>query len=200
MIGKIKRGCLFVISAPSGGGKTTLTELALKDLQKNYSIQRVITFTTRKKRAAEVDGVDYNFVTEEDFRERKAAGFFVEVTEYNGNLYGSPNDYLPLLDQGISLIAITDRNGIMSYKALSDKIVPIWIIPPSLEVLKNRLAAREGHNSGSFAARLALAAEEMKAEAEHPLCRYTILNDNIEAAAQKLAAVIGKCIDEENLT
>jgi guanylate kinase len=187
---KSKKGLLFIVAAPTGGGKTTIVNNALGFLQKNFFIERIVTYTTRQMRKNEEDGRDYIFVTREEFLRLQAAKHFFEITTYNDNLYGSPRDLVERIAEGKSFIAITDRVGIISYKKLYDKAVCVWIKPPSLEILGARLKKRGSESEDSLQRRLALAREEIAAEEHTPLCKYKILNTTIESATEKLIDII----------
>lgn len=187
---KSKRGLLFVVSAPTGAGKTTLVTKALPILQEQFAISRIVTYTTRAQRPGEIHGQDYQFVTKAEFISLQMSNFFVETTQYHDNLYGSPKDFLPRLPQGESFIAITDRAGLVFYKNLCPEAVCIWITSPSLEVLAKRLASRGSESPASLKHRLQLAEVEMIAEHNTPLCTHHIVNDNIDHAVATLIRVI----------
>ena len=187
---KSKKGLLFIVAAPTGGGKTTLVNNALSLLKKKIPIERIVTYTTRPMRKNEENGRDYIFVDREEFLRLQAAQHFFEVTTYNDNLYGSPRSFLKQIPKGASFIAITDRSGVISYKQLCDKAVCIWITPPSLEILATRLKNRGSESEESLHQRLALAAEEIAAEEHTPLCSYEIINSTIESATEQLVDII----------
>jgi guanylate kinase len=196
-IGKSKSGCLFVVSAPTGGGKTTLVTNAIAALQNSFQIERVVTYTTRTPRFGEVNGIDYVFVGEEEFSRLHSANHFVEVTTYNDNLYGSPRAFLEKLPTGASFIAITDRAGIVAYKKLCDTAICVWITPPSLETLAVRLRNRDSETEESFKQRLELATEEMAAEKQTPLCSYLIINSDLETATAEFVDIIQSNLQPE---
>lgn len=187
---KSKRGLLFVVSAPTGGGKTTLVTRALGSLSSRFPISRLITYTTRQPRPGEVHGTDYVFISKEEFLKLQIDNFFAETTSYNGNMYGSPLSFLQFLPTGQSFIAITDRAGIAAYQLVCPTAVCIWIYPPSLEILSLRLKNRGSESSTSLEQRIALAAQEISAEQDSPLCTYHILNEKVEEAAAQLIEII----------
>lgn len=184
-----------MVSAPTGGGKTTLVTKALSSLSPRFPITRLVTYTTRQPRPGEVHGTDYTFISKEEFAKLQIENFFAETTCYNGNMYGSPLSFLQLLPTGQSFIAITDRAGIAAYQLVCPTAVCIWIYPPSLEVLSLRLKKRGSENAASLEQRLALGAEEILAEQNSPLCAYHILNENIEEAAGQLIEIIEKHLE-----
>lgn len=185
---KSKSGRLFVVAAPTGGGKSTLVTRALAKL--NSLVTRIVTYTTRPPRPGEIDGQDYIFVNRDAFTKLQAENHFAEVTTYNDNLYGSPRAFLDRLPNGESFVAITDRAGLKFYKQLCDTAVCIWISPPSLEVLQTRLANRRSETPGSLMRRLALAAQEMAQEKSSPLCHYHIINDELDRATEELIKIM----------
>ena len=193
---KSKSGLLFVVSAPTGGGKSTLVTKALPILQKQFAISRIVTYTTREQRPGEIHGQDYHFVTKAEFFARQNADFFAETTQYHNHLYGSPKDFLPMLSEGKSFIAITDRAGVAFYKKLCPNAICIWITPPSLEVLAKRLTARGSESPDSLKHRLQLAEAEMISEQQIPLCSNYIVNDDIGSAVAALVEMISTAINK----
>lgn len=179
-----------MISAPTGGGKTTLVNKALPILQEKIAISRIVTYTTRAKRQGEEHGKDYQFVTKEQFNLLNEANFFIEVTSYNDNLYGSPNNFSSNLSIGESFVAITDRLGLSFYKDFFPEAVCIWIAPPSLNILATRLTERGSESEKSLKQRLQLAEEEMMAEKTTPLCHHHIINDKLDQAVTSLISII----------
>lgn len=191
---KSKRGLLFVVSAPTGGGKSTLVTKVLPALQEQFAISRIVTYTTRIQRPGEIHGQDYQFVTKEDFLTLQNANFFLETTQYHDNLYGSPKDFFSHLAQGKSFIAITDRRGLAFYKSLYPEAVCIWITPPSLEILAKRLASRGSESPDALKHRIQLAEAEILAEQKNPLCPIHIINDDMDYAIKMLTSVITKSL------
>ena len=187
---KSKRGQLFVISAPTGGGKSTLVAKTLASLQKKFHIARIVTYTTRPPRPGEEAGKDYHFVSHEQFEKLEKDSFFTEVTAYNTHVYGSPRNFLEPLEQGTSFIAITDRAGIAFYKTHYPFTICIWITPPNLATLTSRLTKRGSETPESLQRRLQLAEQEMQAEIDHPLCTEHLINDELEASALELQHLI----------
>lgn len=193
---KIKRGTLFVVSAPTGGGKSTVVTQALQGLEKKFPISRIVTYTTRPSRPGENPGVDYHFVSKELFKKLQSENKFAEITQYNNNFYGSPRDFLLQLDEGKSFIAITDRAGVVFYKNLCPDAILIWIAPPSLEVLQQRLKLRGSETAASLQQRLALAEKELALEQASPLCSHHIINDQLPSAVNQLVEIVESYLGE----
>ena len=172
-------GTLFVISAPSGAGKTSLV-LAL--LKHRPGLSRLITYTTRSPRAGEVNGCDYHFITESDFKLKIEQNFFLEWSCAYGAYYGSPRSLLDDIRQGQSFIAIVDRLGARALHKLITSAVCIWIVPPSLSVLERRLTLRASDCQERIRYRLQLARQEMEQERIEPFFQFVIVNDSFEEA------------------
>jgi guanylate kinase len=157
---------LLVISAPSGGGKTTLCQ---ELLHANQRLQRGITCTTRNPRPGEQNGVDYYFLTVEDFKARVAAGDFLEHAEVYGNYYGTLKaEVLNRLRQGFDVMLSVDVQGVASIKKqaqtvpeLANALVTVFLTPPSLEILEARLRKRAADSDEVIRKRLGMAREEI---------------------------------------
>src|SRR3989338_2709281 len=122
---------LFVVSAPSGAGKTTLVKAALEHLCKKFPIKRVITYTTRPARAGEMDGEHYYFISVNDFKQKVTEGFFLEWSSWYDHYYGSPVSIIEEIKKGTSFVAILDRAGAAEVLRAYPKAVCIWITPGS---------------------------------------------------------------------
>ncbi len=179
---------LFVVSAPSGAGKTTLVTELLQSLPAGCCLERVVTYTTRMPRPKETD-IHYHFMSAEQFKERIQEGFFLEWSSWYGNYYGSPKSVLEKLKKGISLIMILDRSGARAIKALVPKAELIWIKPPSLAVLEERLKKR-GDDTASRIFRLERADLELKEEEKEHLFHHTIINDDKGRALIELRRIV----------
>lgn len=176
------KGSLIVVSAPSGAGKTTLCSAILKSLD---SIAFSISYTTRKPRSGEVDGVDYYFVSEERFKEMIERGEFAEWAVVHGNYYGTSRKTIDdLMERNIDVLLDIDVQGAKQIKALYPDAVLVFIMPPSFEELKKRLYTRGAEN---LELRLRRAFEEMR---EYSFYDYVIINDNLERAISDLRAII----------
>lgn len=153
-------GLLFVVSGPSGAGKDTLVEALRQQLPRlKYSVSA----TTRDPRPGEIEGEHYFFLTREEFERRLAAGGFLEWREYNGNLYGTPRDYVERsLTEGYDLIMKPEVNGALAIKRTFPEAVLIFLAPDRFSNLRMRLLARRTETTEEIARRLEIAHEEFK--------------------------------------
>ncbi|MCK4265157.1 guanylate kinase [Candidatus Babeliales bacterium] len=184
-----KDGKIFIVSAPSGTGKTTLVNSVLGSIGNKYNISKVITYTNRKPRPGEKDGVDYNFISPEEFNEKMKDNFFLETTIYSDKYYGSPALIKEELKLGKSFVLLVNREGTKSVCGLLSNPVTIWLEPPSLEVLKSRLLKR-GDSHSQIEKRLNLAEQELKEEKNHRLFKYHIINDVFNKAADGILQIV----------
>jgi len=190
-------GKLFIVSAPSGAGKTTLVNEVLGRLGLKYSIDRVITYTSRAVRLGEKPGKDYHFLSPEGFNRKINDGFFLEWSGEYDHYYGTPRHILNELKQGLSRVLVIDRAGAKSVlsiaqdpsPALREGVVPIWIYTSDFVELERRLVARGDNTNEQIKRRLEIAQKEVKKEQEKPLYKYRILNDNFTKASQELEAL-----------
>lgn len=189
---KIKQGVLFVISAPTGGGKTSITTAVCKKLAEKIPITQVITYTTRPPRTNEQHGTDYIFVKEKEFLEKKQENFFLETNFYAGNWYGSPRSIFQDLAHGLSLVLVLDRSGAKIIKKIIPAAVLIWIEPPNVETLTQRLFKRESETSQLLRQRLEVAKQEMAQENQEPFFTYHVMNENINKAVDEVSCIIMK--------
>jgi guanylate kinase len=192
------RGTLFVVSSPSGGGKGTIIRHVL-DVVENLSYS--VSYTTRAPRLSEIDGREYFFVSREIFDEMKAAGEFLEWACVHGNFYGtSKRQILDETAAGADIILEVDVQGAASVRQLLMDSVSIFILPPSYEVLRQRLIARGTDTSEQLEVRLRNAPEELK---QYSSFDYVIINDEINRAAGLLASIIyaerARCMRQEGL-
>ncbi|NLM16946.1 MAG: guanylate kinase [Candidatus Riflebacteria bacterium] len=179
------RGKLFVISGPSGVGKTVLC---------NYLLQRFfpgviysISTTSRQPRGNEAEGQEYNFCTKEEFEKAIQEDSFVEWACVHGNYYGTPYKFLEdTLNAGKNLLLNIDVQGAIKIKNKFPDAVMIFILPPSMSELEQRLRIRNADTEDSLKRRMANAEEELKYTAVY---NYTIVNDNLEKAQKELAEI-----------
>jgi len=184
---KIKRkGILFVISAPSGAGKTTLCREAANRLD---NLEFSISYTTRPPRPGEENGRDYHFVDEETFLEMVEKGEMAEWARVYNHLYGTPKaPLLKAIEAGKDILLDIDIQGASQIKAaFPEDAVTIFVFPPSLEALRERLSKRGADAPQVIKERWEKAEEEM---AMYPLFRYFVVNDRLEEAIEDLIAVI----------
>ncbi len=186
---KGKGGVLFVVSAASGAGKSSLVAAVLERLDPLVGVERVVTYTTRQPRDGERSGIDYHFVASAEFERRQQAGFFFEWSSAYGASYGSPCAVLDVVRAGSSRIAILDRVGAEQVVSMADiRSVLLWIDAPSSEELSSRLAGRGTESARQVAHRLACAEAERARETVDPIYTYRIVNDDLARAA-------GECVD-----
>ena len=185
----MEKGSLFVISAPSGAGKTTLVNALLENLPMGCSVQRVVTYTTRQPRPGEDNNSSYHFVTKEQFKEKIKEGFFLEWSSWYNDYYGSGRSVLDDLAQGKSFIMILDRSGARAIKQVYPEAELIWIQPPSLEVLQTRLEKR-GDTAASRTFRLERAHFELQQEEKEHLYTHVLINDSLDKAVHELKLLI----------
>jgi len=182
---KRREGLLFVVSAPSGAGKTTLCR-ALTDSLENLT--HSISYTTRKPRPGEVDGRDYYFVTEERFRNMVQAGDFAEWAQVHSNLYGTSRRVLDeMRTDGTDVILDIDTQGAGQIKEKCQDAVFIFIMPPSLEILEERLRHRKSDNEDEIKKRMRRARDEIR---DYTMYDYIIVNRDFERALAELRSII----------
>lgn len=179
-------GIVFVISAPSGTGKTTLTYAALAKLRATYPIERVVTYTSRLPRPGEVQGVDYHFISVKEFEDKIKAGFFFESSTWYGTYYGLPACFIDKAQKGISCVIVLDRYGARSIKAKYPAAVLIWLEPESLEVLRGRLKGRGDTAPDEIERRLEKAVVEIEEERKEKLYNFHIVVRNIESGVDQM--------------
>ena len=176
---------LFVISGPSGAGKGTLLAELLKQ---RPDLGLTVSATTRSPRPGEVDGTSYYFLSDEEFRRRIAAGEFVEWAEVHGHLYGTlVSEVKRLLAKGHSLVLEIDVQGALNVRKVYPDAVLVFIEPPSLQVLEERLRGRGTEDEASIELRLKNARHEMELADQYDV---RIVNNTVDRAAQELGSVM----------
>jgi guanylate kinase len=179
------RGQLFVVSAPSGTGKTTIVE-RLVQVVPNLALSR--SYTSRAARRGESDGVDYNFITRARFEQMIAADAFLEWADVFGNLYGTCGDDAEAeLASGRDLVLVIDVQGARQVRLRCRDTVGIFVLPPSYTVLERRLRGRSKDSEDAMQRRLATARAEVAAFLEY---EYVVVNDELEACVDRLKAII----------
>jgi len=178
-------GTLFIVSAPSGAGKTSLVAALLEQLTQ---ITVSVSHTTRAPRPGEQDGVNYHFTDAERFHERRRGGGFLEWAEVHGNYYGTSKQGVDdTLAAGSDVILEIDYQGAEQIRALYPGSVSIFVLPPSLAALRQRLDGRGQDSVAVIEARVAAAQAEMR---HYAAADYLIINDEFAAALAELAAIV----------
>jgi len=184
LLGNFEKGLVFVISAPAGTGKTTL----VKKLQEEFSCVKTTTsFTTRSPRVGEIQGVDYHFISIEEFKKKIDKFEFLEYVELYGDYYGTSKNNIETLQlQGNHVILVIDTQGGLRLKKMIDATL-IFVMPPSLEELAKRLEMRKSETPDVIKKRLEWAKNEIE-DANH--YDYKIVNDNLKTAYQTLRSIL----------
>ena len=181
------KGTLFVITAPSGAGKTSLIDALMHD---DPSLKISVSYTTRAPRRGEEEGVDYHYVDDITFLAMRERGEFLESAEVHGNRYGtSKRVILDAVERGEDLILEIDWQGARQVRALYPDCVGIFILPPSIEELERRMRARGQDSDAVIRQRLDNAREELAHSGEF---KYAIINKDFDTAKQELADIIRK--------
>jgi len=188
-------GKLFVVSAPSGAGKTSLVNSVLGQLNPPYNIERLKTYTSRAPRPGEKNGKDYHFVSSEQFTQLIDQNFFLEWSTAYGAYYGSPRFALNLIQEGFSYIAILDRLGAQRVIEQFCDAVLIWVSVPNIETLVDRLRDRRTEKAEEIAYRMRQAEKEMAQEKQDKLYNYHILNEKFDQAVHMLKEVVLKQLE-----
>ena len=186
MIKSKEQGLLIVVSGPSGCGKSTLDQLLIERRKK---IVMSISDTTRKPRGKEINGVDYNFITPEEFKENIKNDKYLEYAMvYTDKYYGTPISFVEdKLNQGIDVILEIDIEGARKVNEKRKDAVFIFIMPPSMKVLKERLITRKTENLDSVIERFKTAYKEINEVSKY---NYVVVNDDLEEAYSKIDAII----------
>lgn len=181
-----RRGLMFVLSSPSGAGKTTLTRLLV---QKEENIELSISVTTRQRRPSEVEGVHYYFVSPVEFGRMRDAGELMEWAEVHGNYYGTPAKPIEkALAKGKDVLFDIDYQGTRQlYKRAASDVVSIFILPPSIAEMKKRIRRRATEDEMTIKKRLETAKHELKRWGEYD---YVVINDDLDAAFADIHSIL----------
>jgi guanylate kinase len=181
------RGHLFIVSAPSGAGKTTLCKAILNRYRDMlYSV----SYTTRAPRPGEVNGVDYYFISKEKFIKDIENDKWAEWAQVHGNFYGTPAEFLnKSLSEGKDVLLDIDIQGTIQVLDRYADTITFFILPPSLEILKKRLESRRTDSADTISVRLVSAKEEIS---KKNLYRHVIVNDQLSSAVSELLSIIAK--------
>jgi guanylate kinase len=180
-----RRGRLFIVSSPSGGGKTTICDALVKQLT---DLRLGITCTTRAPRPGERDGIDYHFIDAAEFDRRVAAGRFAEWAQVHGHRYGTGIEWTQEAPaRGEDVVLRIDTQGMEALQRRCPDAVTIFIEPPSLAVLEARLRRRGTEAEATLARRLKRAQDELAAA---PRYRYRVVNDDLERAVADVVSIV----------
>jgi len=179
-----KKGQLVIISGPSGSGKTTICDR----LKENLCIQQSVSYTTRKPRGAEKNGIDYHFINKTRFIKLIEEEKLIEYAEYCGFLYGTPIEPVEeAIKNGRTFILAIDVQGALQVKRKISNMISIFIMPPGDEVLQLRLEKRLTDNKASMQKRLKLAKEELKYSKYYDYC---VINDQLDDTIERIKRII----------
>jgi guanylate kinase len=179
------KNLLFIISAPSGTGKTSLCKEVIRNLS---HLTSSVSYTTRKPRSGEMDGRDYFFVSPEKFQQMLDQGLFREWTEIYGNRYGTSKAFIEkLMKDQVDILFDIDSRGARKILELYPEGISIFVLPPSLQELKKRLISRGTDSPETITSRLKLAEQEME---DAGFYQYTVVNDSFEEAVKKLKSIV----------
>lgn len=178
-------GTLFIVSAPSGAGKTSLVAALVERV---HGLHISVSHTTRRQRPGEIDGVNYHFIEREIFLGQVAESRFLEHAEVFGNLYGTSSEWVKgVLEQGEDVVLEIDWQGAQQVRRLMPEATSVFILPPSLEVLAQRLRGRGSDEGEVIAQRLAGARDEMS---HYPEFDFLVVNDDFQRALADLQAIV----------
>ena len=184
---KPKRGHLFIISAPSGAGKTTLVKAVLQQFR---DMRYSISYTTRKPRVEERDGIDYHFISKQDFKKGIHKDRWAEWAEVYGNYYGTSVEFIEKsLSSGCDILLDIDVQGTLQILKHYHDSVTIFILPPSMNALRKRLEMRGSDSQAVIEKRLFNARKEMT---QKKIYRHIIVNDVLSEAIKELSAIFKK--------
>lgn len=185
MIKSKKKGSIIVISGTTCAGKGTVIHKLL-ETEKNMRLS--VSYTSRAKRPGDVEGSTYYFVTKEEFERKIASGDFLEYAKVHDNYYGTPKlEIGELLNQGIDVILEIDVVGAMNVKKMFPEVILIFIMAPSMEVVKERIKARGGESPSQIIRRFQTAYQEIN---EIPKYNYVVVNDILEEAVSKVKSIL----------
>lgn len=184
-----KEGMLLLFSGPSGVGKDTVLDIVLN---KDKNLQKSVSLTTREIRENEVDGKDYYFISTEEFENMISQGQVLEFAKYGSNLYGTPKAPVDKwLSEGKTVILKIEVQGASKIKELYPDSVAIFILPPSMKELENRLRSRGTENEDDIKKRLDIAREEVKRSKDYD---FIVINDDLESASDNVLSIV-KALD-----
>ncbi len=182
---RVNKGILFVVSAPSGAGKSTI---CAEVMRQDPNLRFAISHTTREPRTGEQDGVDYNFISQDEFSRMADSGEFIEWAEVHGNSYGTSKSMLEALKaEGSDIIHDIDVQGAALLRGVLPEAVYIFILPPDILTLQRRLSSRSTDDPMVVARRLLNAKGEI---GSYSLYDYVILNDSLDRAVENFRSIV----------
>lgn len=186
MIRRNEQGILIVVSGPSGCGKSTVDNMLIS---KRQNIIMSVSDTTRAKRDGETDGIDYNFITKEEFEKNIESNKYLEYAKVHSNkYYGTPCNFVnKKLKEGIDVILEIDIEGARKIKEKRSDAVFIFIMPPSMEILKSRLVGRKTETKEQVVERFKTAYKEINEVSKY---NYVIVNDKVEDSVKRMSSII----------
>lgn len=186
MIRSNNTGQIIVISAPSGAGKGTIIKKLLENNSKNRWLS--VSATSRKPREGEKEGINYYYITEKEFKKRIKEDYFIEYTNYAGNYYGTPREYIKeKITKGIDVILEIEIEGANNIKKLIPEALFIFIMPPSLKELVRRLKGRGTETNEKIIKRFNAAYKEVNEVTKY---NYVVVNDEVDTAVDKIESII----------
>ena len=186
MIRSKNTGQIIVISAPSGAGKGTIIKKLLENNSKNRWLS--VSATSRKPREGEKEGINYYYITEKEFKKRIKEDYFIEYTNYAGNYYGTPREYIKeKITKGIDVILEIEIEGANNIKKLIPEALFIFIMPPSLKELVRRLKGRGTETNEKIIKRFNAAYKEVNEVTKY---NYVVVNDEVDTAVDKIESII----------
>lgn len=181
----MSKGILIVFSGPSGAGKDTIL---LDVLEKDKSLQKSVSLTTREKRDEETDGVDYYFISLKEFKDKLDNGEILEYAQYGQNFYGTPKEPVDRwLSEGKTVILKIEVQGAANIKELYPESVSIFLLPPSIKELENRLRARETDSQEDILRRMTIAEDEFRRSVNYD---YIVINNKVDDAVNDVLSII----------
>lgn len=189
----MSKGILYIISGPSGTGKGTVCE----ELKKDENIFLSISTTSRDQRAGEVAGVTYNYTTPENFEKLIAEGEMLEWAKYGGNYYGTPKSLInEKLNEGKDVILEIEPQGALKVEDIMPECIMIFVVPPSMEVLKKRLEDRGRETDDQIRERLANAVWEFNQAEKYD---HIVVNDNLDECVKEIMDIMKSAKEKRNL-
>jgi guanylate kinase len=185
LLGNVEKGLLFVISAPSGTGKSTLADMLIKEFPE--AVERAVTCTTRNPRGAEKEGVDYYFLSDDEYENKLVDDDFLENADVFSNRYGTlASEVDRIRSSGKHAVLVIDTQGALKVRMKTNAIL-IFVSPPSTQELEKRLEGRQTDTEESISERLSWSTGEMEKSAEYD---YLVINDDLQVAYQTLRSIV----------